>query len=136
MQITLLIVDDDPDDLWLFCEAVYEINKASRCITACNGKEALQLLQNAIIKPDFIFMDLNLPFMNGKECLTELKKNSEFSDIPVIIYSTSKLQKDIDEVYKLGAAHFLSKPNSFRDIVKVVSNIVTGKLEEMEESSN
>jgi CheY-like chemotaxis protein len=129
MQTTLLIVDDDPDDIGLFREAVYEINKGYRCITASNGKEALQLLQNAIKNPDFIFMDLNLPIMNGKECLIELKKNPEFAGIPVIIYSTSKLQTDIEEVSKLGAAHFLTKPNTFREIIKMVSGILTGKIE-------
>ncbi len=97
MQVTLLIVDDDPDDLWLF--SVYEINKGYRCITASNGKEALQLLQNAIVKPHYIFMDLNLPVMNGKECLREIKKKPRFADIPVIIYSTSKLKTDMEEVY-------------------------------------
>ncbi|HXL57870.1 MAG TPA: response regulator [Chitinophagaceae bacterium] len=132
MQITLLIVDDDPDDLWLFSEAVYEINKAYRCITASNGKEALQLLQNAIVKPHYIFMDLNLPVMNGKECLREIKKKPQFADIPVIIYSTSKLKTDMEEVYKLGAAHFLTKPNTFHDIVKIISDVLTGKLEEID----
>lgn len=131
MQITLLIVDDDPDDVELFCAAVYEINKTYRCITASNGKEALQLLQNAIIKPDFIFMDLNLPIMNGKECLKELKK-TDFANIPVIIYSTSKQKTDIEEVYRLGAIHFLTKPNSFRGIIKMISDILAGKWEEID----
>ncbi len=132
MQITLLIVDDDPDDLWLFSEAVYEINKGYRCITASNGKEALQLLQNAIVKPHYIFMDLNLPVMNGKECLREIKKKPRFADIPVIIYSTSKLKTDMEEVYKLGATHFLTKPNSFHGIVKIISDVLKGKLEEID----
>ena len=101
MQLTLLIVDDDNDDITLFCDAVHEIDKTHQCITASNGKEALQLLQHEGKKPDFIFMDLNLPFINGKECLTQIKRKPEFVDIPIIIYSTSKLQKDIDDVYKL-----------------------------------
>src|SRR5947207_8385078 len=131
MQFTILIVDDDDDDITLFCDAVHHINKAYRCIAASNGREALQLLQHAILKPDFIFMDLNLPFINGKECLTLIKKNPELAHIPVIIYSTSKLQTDIDEVYKLGAANFLTKPNSFREIIKMVSHILTEEKEKL-----
>src|SRR5438874_13541995 len=101
--MTLLIIDDDPDDAGLLCAAVYKVNKEYHCNIASNGNEALQLLKDAIVTPDLIFMDLNLPLMNGKECLTELKKRPELKNIPVIVYSTSKLQTDIDEAYKLGA---------------------------------
>ncbi len=132
MPVTILIVDDDPDDLWLFCEALHEIDPSYRCLTALNGIEALQLLENLVVAPDFIFMDLNLPFMSGRECLIDLKKNPRLANIPVIIYSTSKLKTDIDEVYKLGAVHFLTKPNSFQDIVKKVSAILAGKWEEID----
>ena len=127
--MTLLIIDDDPDDAGLLCAAVYKVNKEYHCTIASNGNEALQLLKDAIVTPDLIFMDLNLPFINGKECLTLIKKNRELAHIPVIIYSTSKLQTDIDEVYKLGAAYFLTKPTSFRDIIKMVSNILTKEKE-------
>jgi len=134
MPTTLLIVDDDNDDMALFCEAIHEINKTYRCITASNGLEALQLLKRAVKKPDFVFLDLNLPFMNGKECLAEIKSIPALVSIPVIIYTTSKLKKDIDEVYKLGAANFLTKPNSFREIIEMVSNVfsVSGKKGEKE----
>jgi len=131
MQLTLLIIDDDLDDIELLRDAVHEINKVYHCITASDGREALQMLQQASIKPDFIFMDLNLPFMNGKECLAAIKNKPEFVNIPVIIYSTSKLQTDINEVYKLGAANFLTKPSSFRDIITSVSNILTREKEKM-----
>jgi len=129
MQLTLLIVDDDNDDIALLCEAIHEINKDHCCLTASNGKEALQLLEQTIIKPDFIFMDLNLPFMNGKECLAAIKSKPELVHIPVIVYSTSKFQTDIDEVHKLGAAKFLTKPTSFRNMIKMVSDILKGKGE-------
>ena len=132
MPVTILIVDDDPDDLWLFCEALHEIDPSYRCLTALNGIEALQLLENLVVAPDFIFIDLNLPFMSGRECLIELKKTPRLANIPVIIYSTSKLKTDIDEVYKLGAVFFLTKPNSFQDIVKKVSAILAGKWEEID----
>src|SRR4030095_16900984 len=93
----LLIVDDDSDDIQLFCEAVAEINETFHCFSAGNGEEALQLLKSAIVKPDFIFLDLNMPRMNGKQLLVQLKKDPKFAKIPVVIYSTSKIKTDIED---------------------------------------
>jgi CheY-like chemotaxis protein len=127
MQKTLLIVDDDPDDIQLFCEAVTEINKTFHCYSAANGEAALQLLKVAIVKPDFIFLDLNMPRMSGKQCLVQLKKNSQFAKIPVVIYSTSKIKNDVEDSLYLGAIYFITKPNKFEDLVKAISHILAGE---------
>jgi CheY-like chemotaxis protein len=82
---TLLIVDDDPDDIQLFCEAVSEINNTFHCYSAANGEDALQLLKGAIVKPDFIFLDLNMPRMGGKQCLVQLKNDPRISEFTFII---------------------------------------------------
>ena len=76
MKKTIMIVDDDPDDVQLFCEAVAEIDPLYNCLVAYNGEEALKLLQNTNTTPDFIFLDLNMPRMNGKQCLAQFKKIS------------------------------------------------------------
>ena len=132
MLTTLLIVDDDPDDVQLFCEAVREINKNYSCLTAVSCEESLQLLQDATIKPDYIFLDLNMPRMNGKQFLAQLKKDSLFAKIPVIIYSTSKVKKDIEDSIRLGAVFFLTKPNKFENLVKAISYVLAGKWELMD----
>jgi len=111
---TLLIIDDDEDDKEMFIEAVSEINSCIRCLKASNGYEALQMLQNASIVPDFIFLDLNMPRMNGKQCLRQLKMCEKMRSIPVIIYSTSKLTEDKEDTDKLGAVHFITKPSSIQ----------------------
>ncbi|SRR6266545_2605276 len=129
LQKTLLIVDDDPDDVQLFSEAVSGINNSFHCLSASNGEEALQLLKEAIIKPDFIFLDLNMPRMSGKQCLIQLKNNPQFANIPVIIYSTSKIEKDIEDSLRLGAASFITKPNKFEQLVKAISDVLAGKWE-------
>jgi CheY-like chemotaxis protein len=129
VQKTLLIVDDDPDDIQLFCEAVAEINGTFRCISAGNGEEAIQLLKSAIVKPDFIFLDLNMPRMNGKQFLVQLKKDPQFANIPVVIYSTSKIKTDIEDSLRLGAASFITKPNKFEHLVKAVSHVFAGEWE-------
>src|SRR3954447_1638284 len=100
---TLLIVDDDPDDTQLFCEAVSKINNTFHCYSAATGEEALQLLKSAIVKPDFIFLDLNMPRMGGKQCLIQLKKDPRFTKIPIVIYSTSKIKEDIEDALRHGA---------------------------------
>lgn len=126
MQKFILIADDDSDDIQLLSEAVHETNTTYSCIAVSNGEEALQFLNNCSIKPDFIFLDLNMPKVNGKECLIRIKRNTDLDNIPVIIYSTTKQKKEVDELYKLGADFFLTKPYDFRalknSIIKILSN--------------
>jgi CheY-like chemotaxis protein len=129
VQKTLLIVDDDPDDVQLFCEAVADVNQSFHCFSAPNGEKALQLLETAIVKPDFIFLDLNMPRMNGRQLLQQLKKVSQFVHIPVVIYTTSKIKTDIEDVLRLGAVAFITKPSRLEDLVKAVSTVLAGKWE-------
>jgi CheY-like chemotaxis protein len=114
--LTVFIIDDDEDDKEMFCEIVTEINTANICITASNGQEALQMLKNQNVAPDFIFVDLNMPRMNGKQFLTQFKILQSLSSIPVIIYSTSKLESDKEETKELGASYFLTKPSSMQKL--------------------
>ncbi len=124
---TYFIVDDDPDDQELFVEALQGLDESCKCITAFNGQEALKKLNEIPASPDFIFLDLNMPRMNGKQFLAEIKKIKNLRDIPVIIYSTSTDKKDILDTIELGAVYFLEKPNRFTDLTKALSNIISRK---------
>ena len=126
---TIMIVDDDEDDIELFCEAVKDVDQNIECICAPNGEEALTKLskENASL-PDFIFLDLNMPRLNGKQCLRKLKSSLKLRDIPVIIYTTSKLKEDVEETRQLGAASFLTKPNKVNDLRKAIASILQGKF--------
>jgi len=120
------IADDDPDDQELFIEALQEIDALCKCVTAFDGQEALnKLLNYSAYLPDFIFLDLNMPKMNGKECLSEIKKNNFLKDIPVIIYSTSSDKKDMHEAMELGAVFFLEKPNRFEELSRALKHIIS-----------
>ncbi len=120
------IVDDDIDDQELFIEAVSEVDKSIRCISASDCEEALDLLKNSKIElPDMIFLDLNMPRLNGKQCLIELKKQGHLRNIPVIIYSTSSERRDVEETSRLGAAYFLTKPNKFEDLCEALTYVVS-----------
>lgn len=121
----ILIVDDDLDDITLFCQAVQEIDPQAECLLAKNGKEALDLLDKLVTLPDLIFLDINMPIMNGKEFLLIGKKDSKLKDIPIVIYSTTAKTKEIDEFLQLGATDFLTKQVKFKKIVSDIRSILT-----------
>jgi CheY-like chemotaxis protein len=123
-RIKILIVDDDADDRDLFCDALIKIDKNIACLQAINGQDAMEQLLQEKIKPDYIFLDLNMPKMGGKHLLRTIKLHSQFSKIPVIIYSTSKLQSDIDEAVKDGAAFFITKPTKLADLITSIKRVI------------
>lgn len=115
--MNILIVDDDEDDRDLFCDAVNVVDPEINCITARNGEEALnELSADRLPRPDLIFLDLNMPRVNGVQCLRELKKHPKLKAIPVVIYSTSKLKEDRETTRRLGAVYFITKPSSLQEL--------------------
>jgi CheY-like chemotaxis protein len=121
----VLIVDDDAEDRELFMEAVSKVNPAVRLHSAKDGREAIQILTNGIpMLPDFIFLDINMPLMNGRECLVEIRRNPKLKSIPVVMYSTTSDTKEIQSFYKLGAHDFLIKPNNFNKLVEALDSII------------
>ncbi|HYV92628.1 MAG TPA: response regulator [Chitinophagales bacterium] len=107
----VFLVDDDTDDQLFFIEALSEIKNTTLYGVANNGKEALDKLENYHELPDLIFMDINMPVMNGIECLAELKEKPWMSHIPVIILSSDIAHAD--DARKLGAKAFIKKPSDF-----------------------
>lgn len=123
-----LLVDDDPDDREIFALALEEVDNACRLVTAKSGGEAIELLKNdQTFRPDFIFLDLNMPLMDGKECLSELKKINHINGVPIIIFSTSSYHKDVEDTKQLGAAYFLTKPSSLKALTDFLIEIFTRK---------
>jgi CheY-like chemotaxis protein len=124
--ITFLLADDDADDKTLFCEALAEIDPGIVCHTASDGKEALTILsQKKLDKPNIIFLDINMPVMDGWQCLGKLKEHNEHRDIPVIIYSTSSYQRDIELALDSGAFCFFTKPSDYRELRNILRLIAT-----------
>ncbi len=118
----ILLVDDDVDDQVYFLDAINEINPSIECKLANNGLEALQSIK---ITPafDVIFLDLNMPIMNGFECLSSLKENEQYKNIPVVIFTTSKNLHDIERTKELGASLFFTKPTSFNTLCNKLKQI-------------
>ena len=119
----VLNVDDDSEDRDFFCEALREIDPSIICLIAGSGMEALSLLQHQDPLPDYIFLDINMPMMDGKQCLKALKSISHLQTIPVIMYSTSTDTREIRECYRLGAEDFLIKPHSYEKLVNDLMSI-------------
>jgi CheY-like chemotaxis protein len=118
----IMLIDDDPDDQLLFRDAVHTVRPDLQCELASSCLEALKQLEE--IQPDLIFMDLNMPVMNGFDCLAYLKNKSELRDIPVIIFTTSKNLRDIDRTRQLGASWFMTKPDDFHVLCKKLNKII------------
>jgi CheY-like chemotaxis protein len=111
-NMVILIVDDDAEDIELFTQAVTEVDQSVTCIEAYNGIEALKVLKRNSWLPDYIFLDINMPLMNGRKCLEEIKMDNTYRKIPVIIYSTTSDKNQIADFKKLGA-DFFTKPDSY-----------------------
>ena len=121
--MVVLNVDDDHEDREFFCDALREIDPSVTCLIATSGMEALALLQDRDTLPDYIFLDINMPVMDGKQCLKALKSISRLQSIPVIMYSTSTDTLEIKECYKLGAEDFLIKPHSYEKLVNDLTSV-------------
>jgi CheY-like chemotaxis protein len=116
-----MLVDDDEDDADLFCEEVASLDPAMKCYKAENGAEVFDALARLRPdKPDVIFLDINMPVMDGWECLRRLKNEPAYSQIPVIMYSTSSARQDVDMAYSLGALAFMSKPEDMHELSNIL----------------
>jgi len=121
LNFTVLVVDDDQDDIELFCDALKLINSSITCLRAEDGLVALNLLNQLIILPQIIFMDFNMPRMNGGLCLAEIRKTEHLKDIPVVMYSTFFSEEGIKEFKKAGA-YLIKKQVEFNGMIQ---NIVS-----------
>ena len=121
--MTILNVDDDLEDIEIFCEAVREIDPSILCLVAKSAEEALQILTSEIELPEYIFLDINMPKIDGNACLREIKKDRRLSNIPVIMYSTYSRKADL-ETYKSLDAGFLVKQNSFYELITELKKVL------------
>ncbi|MBA2745906.1 MAG: response regulator [Flavisolibacter sp.] len=122
---SLFLVEDDIDDQDVFIDVLKNISSSINCATALDGEEALNILKNNLPQvPDCIFLDLNMPRMNGRQFLKALKSTAILKNIPVIVYTTSSSLKNKEEMTNLGAAYFLTKPNSLADLKKELEQVL------------
>jgi two-component system, response regulator len=123
---TILLVDDDPDDLFILSDAFKTADPSCEIVEAYDGDAALQLLNNMFqrkVVPDLIVLDINMPILDGREMLRQLKSNDRYKDIPVIVYTTSSNSFD-----KLHCAQFdvelITKPSTLTSIEQAVRDML------------
>lgn len=122
----ILLVDDDEDDRLFFQEALEDLGDPVLLKTAEHGKDALEILEVfSEMKPDAIFLDLNMPVMDGQECLKRIRANSMYDDIKIIIYSTSYNPTTAKVLASEGANHYIRKPSNYLSLIDVIKTALS-----------
>jgi CheY-like chemotaxis protein len=121
----VLLIDDDPDDREIFVSAMEIVSPVSTCIAIRSAAEAFDQLTQELVHPDIIFLDLNMPVMNGQQFLKEIKGNPGLAAIPVVVLSTSSHHGTIEVTKELGAQDFITKPDKFDQLVDRLQQIFT-----------
>ena len=126
----ILLVEDDEDDVFLFQTAIVDITKSSRgnieITVVTNGIDCLQYLSKSA-PPDIVFLDINIPYKNGLECLSEIRANPALKDIIIIVMSTANTRETIEKAYAGGADLFLPKGVDFDSFRRILAECFSTK---------
>jgi CheY-like chemotaxis protein len=122
--MTILYIDDDPEDQEVFKDAINIVSPHTKIYFARDGREGFSILDKIDAPPDYIFLDINMPEMDGKEFLNMVKNTHMLKTTPVVMYSTSSNPVDIKEYKKLGAVDFIVKPNNFTGVCEVLKRFI------------
>ncbi|WP_207506348.1 response regulator [Telluribacter humicola] len=126
MNTICFLIDDDADDSYFLSTAINEVRPDLLCVTELSSQIALTKLYEAAHQiPEFIFLDLNMPVIDGRELITRIKQIEWLAEVPIIVFSTSSIMKDIDGVKALGAAGYMVKPGGYHDLVKAVALVLS-----------
>jgi CheY-like chemotaxis protein len=128
------LADDDRDDTDLFGEALKKIDNGIVLHTAANGKELIEKLHTTPVKPEIIFLDINMPELDGWESLRTLKNNENLREIPVVMYSTSAAFLDGNRAINSGAICYLEKPFSFNKLKEFLEKVSRSSKEQLAET--
>ncbi|GAC1315426.1 MAG: response regulator [Chloroflexota bacterium] len=126
--IEILLVEDNPGDVRLTIEALRDGKVRNRLSVARDGVEALAYLRRDgdfahAVRPDLILLDLNLPRVDGRQVLAEIKADPQLRTIPVVVLTTSQAEQDVLNVYELQANCYVTKPVDLDQYLKVVKSI-------------
>jgi len=124
-MITIFLTEDDKDDQNIFKEALNEIEISFHIANFENGEELLEHLGNNLdLLPDIIFLDLNMPKLNGMDCLKILRNDPRYANLFVAIYSTSGSKENIENAFMAGANAYIRKPNDFGELKNVLRELL------------
>jgi CheY-like chemotaxis protein len=126
MNATILLVDDDPDDLFILSDAIRTLDHSCEIIEAYDGDAALLLLDELgkrDVVPDLIVVDINMPVLDGRELLKLLKTNDDYKEVPVVMYTTSSNVFDRLHCEQYQVELFI-KPSTLESIMQVVGQML------------
>jgi|SRR5690606_4246237 len=124
--VEILLVDDDQDDRNIFSDALSELKIETNLTMLEDGRDLVSFLENPKTKlPDILFLDLNMPYKSGVECLKDIRKIEKFRNLSIAIYSTSTSEKDMEDTFVNGANIYIKKPNDFAKLKKVLNDVVS-----------
>ena len=130
--MNIMLVEDDQNDILMVKRAFKKLSLTHNLIIKRHGEEALNYLndikdlepeEELLKKPDLMFLDINMPCMGGHEFLKELRSHEVYSAVPVIILTSSRRDKDIEEAYRFGANSYIVKPIVFKDFLHIIALI-------------
>ncbi|MGR9012849.1 MAG: response regulator [Gammaproteobacteria bacterium] len=126
--VEILLLEDEPADAYLVKMALKEgkvLAHLHHVVDGCEGLDFLNRTEKYIDapRPDLIFLDLNMPRMNGSEFLTAIKDDKRFKGIPVVVLTTSDVEKDVISSYQLGATSYITKPVDMPQFIKAIQQI-------------
>ena len=125
----ILLVEDEPADAHLVRSALHEGKVYCTLHHVVDGVEAVDFLRHqgeryrSTPRPDMILLDLNMPRMNGREFLAVIKADEELKAIPVVVLTTSDVERDIVESYHMGAAGYITKPVDMEQFIDAIRQL-------------
>jgi CheY-like chemotaxis protein len=122
-MLSILVADDDHEDRQLIQDALKESRLLNPLHFVGDGEALLKTLHDAKELPGLILLDLNMPKMDGREALKEIKSNPRLKRIPVVILTTSGAEEDVYRTYNLGVNSFITKPVKFSSLVEVLTEV-------------
>ena len=122
--LLIFLIEDDIDDQEIFSLIMEEAYPRVECVFAKDGVEAMEKIENETFIPNLIFIDLNMPRMNGMECLAGIKNIKRLDSIPIYVYSTSAEQQIIMQCMELGATGFIMKHTNIDNAKKEFQRVI------------
>ena len=121
----IILVDDDEDDRYIFQEGFVQAGCKNQFLQFETGNKFIDHLKKIPREefPSLVLLDLNMPIIDGREVLKTIKSSQLWNHIPVIVFTTSKLDADRKTCYELGANCFISKPSGYQDVLSVTRSI-------------
>src|SRR5215831_8044911 len=121
MNKCILLIDDDPDEIDIFSEALSDIDKPAVCIQVTTSNSAMKMLNDFL--PDYIFIDMNMPGTDGLKCLEEVKKMKKLDNVPVYLYSTYISKETFDKAMQCGATGCIKKSETVDQLCKILREV-------------